>query len=648
MSSGSDNSNILPFMIGTAGHVDHGKTSLVRNLSGFDTDRHPEERNRGMSIDFGVAPFSLPSGRLVGIIDVPGHEDFIRNMVAGASSIDLLMLVVAADDSVMPQTKEHLRILKLLGVSKLIAVITKTDLVSEEILPLVREEVQKLAGEHGFGEIRVFPVSNSSKAGIEELRAALDEISIPKREEDLERAFRMDVRAVFSMKGHGTVITGVPKSGVIHSGDTLELLPPKQQSIVRGIQTYRQESSSAQAHVSSAINLRDLDASLAHRGMTLCAKGVYNSVQHALGQVKNDSSNLSIRKRAKFRLHAGTAAVTVSMRVIDRDEIPPGGEAYAHFRFEQPLVLATGDRFLLRGIGSESTYGGGRILGVNTGRPRRLSDEFFERLVQASEALQTSDFFSSQLYVGERIVFQDSEILLQTQCLEALAQRQLKDKTAAKLIAPIGTAAWLFLPRLNELVMRLKKALTKYHLLNPHAWGMKPNYVAELLQIPVGSFDQLFQYLGKSKELQLKHGRLALNTFQPQISARELQLREGALDAITKAGNQSLAKGNLLEALPMSSVEQRTVVKLLTEENLIVVLGNNFLLRSVYDDCREMLLDLFRAQKVVDLAAFREKSGTSRNVAALILDSFDAEGLTKRTEAGRVLLPSKKSERNKS
>lgn len=642
MPESNSKSTILPYMIGTAGHVDHGKTSLVRNLTGFNTDRHPEEQQRGMSIDFGVAPFELPSGRTVGIIDVPGHEDFIRNMVAGASSIDLLMLVVAADDAVMPQTVEHMRILKLLGVSKLIAVITKIDLVSEDILALAKEDIAKLVTAHGFPDAKIFSVSNTTQSGITELRSALDSFAVEHESTDLKRAFRMDVRAVFSMKGHGTVITGVPKSGKLVVGETLELLPGGSQSAVRGIQTYRREADSTEAHISSALNLRDFNADAAHRGMSLCAPGVYQVAQHALAQVQNDSTNITLRKRAKFRFHAGTGAVNVSARVIDRENVPPGGQAFVHFRFEQPLVLAAGDKFLIRGLGTEGTAGGGRILGVNTGRPKRMSEEFFDRLVRASEMLESGDIFLSQLFVGEAIVFHESSLLALTQRTNEEARKLLKEKSADKTLASLGSGAWLFVPRLEELATRLKKALTRYHFLNPYAWGMKPNYVADMLRIPVGGFDLLFQHLGKDEELQLKYGRLALRSFQPHISARELQLRESVLDAITKTGIRSLAKGDLLDAFPMTNVEQRTVIKLLVEEQLITVLGTNFLLTSIYDDCRQKLLELFKSHNVVELGAFREVTGASRNVAALVLDSFDADGLTRRTEAGRVLQGSKK------
>ncbi|MFN8391898.1 MAG: selenocysteine-specific translation elongation factor [Bdellovibrionota bacterium] len=628
---------IIPLMIGTAGHVDHGKTSLVKNLTGHETDRHPEERERGMSIDFGIAPFVLSDGRVAGIIDVPGHEDFIRNMVAGASSIDVLMLVVAADDSVMPQTVEHLRIVQLLGMAKLLVVVTKSDLVSPDILGVVKEELRELILRAGFPDAPILTVSNITQEGIAEVRQTLERfVDVPPRDEG-RRAFRMDIRSVFSMKGHGTVLTGVPRAGSLRAGEEVEILPLGTKATVRSIQNYRRQTDQTAAHVSSAINLRDVDASTIHRGMTLAKSGVYRSVETAIALFKNDSFE-PIAKRAKFRFASGTSTVNVSARLIAHEELAPGATGFMHIRLEPGLVLAAGDRYILRPTAAGPTIGGGMVLAVDTGRMRRISDDLLERLDAAHEAAESGDYFMSQLYAGPRAVFRNVELLRLTQCLEADATLMLKERIREGKLTDLGGNCSIITSRIGEVGRALTKAVGRYHLLNRYAWGMKPAYVTELLGIEPGAFDTLFGLLKADTELVQKHSRLALSSFQPQVDGAQIKQRELVLDAITKAGITSIARGSLLDQTKLTEKDLRHITKLLADEDLIVVLQNNYLLRTLYESTRQQLLQLFTEQPLIEINDFRARTQTSRNVAALILDSFDAEGMTKRTEAGRTLV----------
>jgi selenocysteine-specific elongation factor len=639
----AEQAEILPIMIGTAGHVDHGKTSLVRNLTGIDTDRMQEEKQRGLSIDFGVAPLMLRGNRTVGIIDVPGHEDFIRNMTAGASSIDILMLVVAADDSIMPQTVEHLRIVKLLGMSRLLAVITKADLSDLETLEFVREDVGEFLTRAGYPAAPIHVVSNVSGAGMDGLRDILEQM-VAESEAELRRkmpdtrAFRMDVRSVFSMKGHGTVITGVPSAGRLSVGDPLILEPGGIPTAVRGIQNYRRTTGQTEAHMSSAINIRDGDPAQIGRGMSLVAPGSYSLSATAIAAFDNDSEDFVMPKRGTFRFHCGTGAAAVSCRLIAAETAEPGEQRFLHLRFPAPRIVAAGDRFILRAESSGKTLGGGIILAVQTGRMRRYTADSLPRFETAHAAARAGDFFGSQLIAGSQMVFRGSELLRLTQCVSTAAAERVTDKKENGELIDLGGDCWAVRCRLDDLRFAVSRALHSYHQLNRSSWGMKPSHALSLLHIESATAEHLTRILQDgNSEICLKHGRLALQSFQPNISAKEIALREAMLQAVSEAGIVSVARGILLQTLGISGPELRTITRLLVDEDRIVVLGNNFLLGELYERCRERLLELFTGTTTVELNAFREATGTSRNIATLILDSFDAQGLTKRTDAGRVL-----------
>jgi selenocysteine-specific elongation factor len=357
-------------MIGTAGHVDHGKTSLVRCLTGFDTDRRPEERARGLSIDFDVAPFPLPDGRVAGIIDVPGHEDFVRNMVAGASSIDVLMLIVAADDAVMPQTVEHLKIARLMGMSALLTVITKIDLVDKEQLLLVEDDVRGFLAENGYADSPIYFASITTGAGIEEIRQGVAALAAGIERKQSDKAFRMFVRVSFSMKGHGTVVTGVPCSGSIKAGDPLELLPSGEKLTLRSVQTYREEVEEAVSHRSSALNIREAPVSMFARGMTLCEPGVFRPTRSLLVHFDN-LEDKPLKHRGEYRFHVGTAAIVCRIKTLHGEALSPRASGFLHLVLKEPCAVCAGDRFVLRSLSPASTLGGGLVLGANPGRVRR-------------------------------------------------------------------------------------------------------------------------------------------------------------------------------------------------------------------------------------------------------------------------------------
>jgi selenocysteine-specific elongation factor len=626
-------------LVGTAGHVDHGKTSLVKNLTGCDTDRLPEEKARGLSIDLGFAPCLLPSRRIVGIVDVPGHSDFIRNMVAGAASIDVLLLVVAADDGVMPQTEEHTTILKLLRTPQVMVALTKIDLVSPARVEEVRQDLADFMARMGFPDAPIVGVSNKTLEGLGELRQTLTALveRASQRSPD-GRVFRMNVERIFSVKGLGTVVTGIPLSGTIHVSEKAELLPARLPTMIRAIQTFKFDTELAQAHVCAALSLRDVETGQAARGMTLAAPGFFAPVTSVLASLQNVSGTFCFKHATSVMLHTGTSVAQAVVKLLDLAALPPGRDGFALIKFEDPLVFAAGDQFIVRSLSPVMTVGGGRVLTTSARRMGKFTPEFAGWLRQATQAAQANDPLGSELHAGNRAVFRTSELLRLTQLPEAAALENLRAKEQTGELVPLGGSVWMVASKIQELQQVLEPAVAHYHRANKYAWGLSPAHVCKLLGVDAQCFPKLAERLCAGGTLALKHGRLALAAFQPSLSASQMKLREELLARITAAGVNAPARGNLMAELKISDTEMRLMTNLLVEEGLVKVLDKNLLSGAIYATCRQKLLGLFSQKPVVDIAAFREATGVNRKLATEILEAFDAEGLTKRVETGRVLI----------
>jgi selenocysteine-specific elongation factor len=640
-----------PALVGTAGHVDHGKTSLVQWLTGCDTDRLPEEKARGLSIDLGFAPCLLPGKRIVGIVDVPGHTDFIRNMVAGAASIDVLLLVTAADDGVMPQTDEHIKIVKLLRTPHVMVALTKTDLVAPERVVQVRADLSAFLADNGFPDAPVVPVSNKTGDGIEEVRQALTALveRATQRPPD-PRVFRMNVERTFSVKGLGTVVTGIPLSGRIGVGGKAELLPAGKPCVIRTIQTFKFDTDAAQASVCAAINIRDVEPEDAARGMTLAAPGYFQPTTAVVATLRNVSTTFCFKRMTDVRLHAGTSSVLATARLLpappspdapatsatDEEELRPGYEGFALLKLAEPMVLAAGDQYILRSLSPVATVAGGTVLSSRPQQIKGKHPEIAERLHAAAASVRQGDLLGAELLAGPEPALPASGLQRLTQLPEPRATEAIRASEARGQIVNLG-GAWLVAARREELLRVLRPALTRYHAEHRYAWGMAPAHVCSLLSLEAQCFPKLAEALCAGKEFAVKHGRLARADFQPAISASEMKVRDDLLGRITAAGINAPARGDLATAMKLSEQEMRLAVQLLVEDGSIKVLDKNLIAAEVYASCRRKLIELFAATPVVDITAFRKALGASRNLAFIMLDAFDGEGLTRRVENGRVL-----------
>ncbi|MGZ3597793.1 MAG: selenocysteine-specific translation elongation factor, partial [Syntrophales bacterium] len=351
------------FIIGTAGHVDHGKTALIKAITGIDTDRLKEEKERGISIELGFASLNLPDGRTFGIVDVPGHERFIRNMVSGASGIDMVIMVIAADEGVMPQTREHLHICSLLGIKKGLVALTKADMVADEWLDLVKDDVHEFLKGTFLEASPVVPVSSITGAGIEELLDALGRVAADIQGESDAGIFRLPVDRTFTMKGFGTVVTGTLISGDIELGEDVEILPPGVTAKVRGIQIHNQSVTVAEAGQRTAINLQGVEKDTIARGDVLARPRTLKPSMRldiCMEYLSNNSRKLKNRNLVRF--HVGTNEVIGRIILLDREDVEPGAKASAQVVLESPIVAMARDRFVIRSYSPVTTIGGGMIV----------------------------------------------------------------------------------------------------------------------------------------------------------------------------------------------------------------------------------------------------------------------------------------------
>ena len=373
-------------IIGTAGHIDHGKTTLVKALTGCDTDRLKEEKKRGISIELGFAPFTLPNGQKAAIVDMPGHERFIRHMLAGAFGIDFVLLTIAADEGIMPQTREHMDIIELLGVDKGIVVITKKDMVDEEWLMLVEDEIEEYLKESILAKAPIIAVSAITGEGIEELKEQIQTLSVLVQEKSSSGYARLPIDRVFSISGFGTVITGTLWSGKIKVGEILELMPSQKQVKIRTIQVHNEKTDTAFAGQRVAVNLQGIELNEIKRGYLLTTPGAFIPSYRIDARLRLlPASNRIIRNWNRIRFHLGTDEVLGRVVLLDRDELNPGEEAFVQIILEKQIVAQKGDAFVIRYYSPVTTIGGGTVIESNAAKQKRFKEEVLEELAIKEE-----------------------------------------------------------------------------------------------------------------------------------------------------------------------------------------------------------------------------------------------------------------------
>lgn len=636
---------IYNVVIGTAGHIDHGKSSLVRHLTGVDPDRLPEERDRGLTIDLGFAPMELASGERVGIIDVPGHERFIKNMVAGASGIDLVLLLVAADDSVMPQTREHLDIMTLLGVERGMLVINKVDLVEEEMVELVAEELEELVEGTFLEGAPVFRVSALSGDGIPEFREALEAaiLEIPRHTTD--GVFRMPIQRVFSAKGHGTVVTGIPVSGEVRAGDRVEVLPLGSEARVRSLQAYQVPVDVARAGHSTAINLSDVDYREVHRGMIVGSPGYFRATDMIEAKVRVlDGVRAPLLHQMAIRFHTGTVEAVGKLYLLEGKSIGAGEETFAQFRLEEPIVVSPGDRYVFRQQSPMVTLGGGEILDRSAWRLKSGKEYVIELLRQKEAALGSNlDFVRSLLSESHVKVLVKSEMA---------ARASLGDEELASILSELESSGeitparqhgtWLCRDGIEAGRKRVLSALDDCYREASHRVYVPKLEVRNRVRLDEAFFEELMVRLSADGALELhRGGKLSLPGREIELAPDE----KSAYDLLVSIFREKLFTPPRLEEIAAAQpgsistgLLERMQVLLIDQEELLSVSTDIVLHASAIEEARTRLRSLFEEKGEFTAAEAKDALGTSRKFAIPLLEYFDRVKLTRRVGDKRELV----------
>ena len=475
-------------VLGTAGHIDHGKTTLVKALTGINTDRLKEEQLRGITIELGFAWLDLPGGLRIGIVDVPGHEKFVKNMVAGATGIDVVAMVIAADEGVMPQTREHMEICQLLGVKYGFVVLTKTDLVDDEWLELVTDDIRKFVKDTFLDGAPLLPVSAVTGKGIPEFIKTLDELSpkIPGRSSS--GLFRLPVDRVFTMKGFGTVITGTLISGKVEVGETIMIYPSGVTSKVRGIQVHNESVNEAVAGMRTAINFQGLDKTSVDRGEVVSTPGALipgYMLDVSLHLLK--SNRKPVKNRTRVRFHTGTSEILGNLILLDREELLPGEETVAQIRLDSPTAVVKDDRFVLRSFSPVRTIAGGQILNPVPRKHKRFKPEVTEGLKSLSSLLPEeliAYYVAESGYMG--VSFSDLKVM--TNISEKHLDGNLQNLLSKKKIVLIDKESRIYLHQdgIENLKKEMHDFIDAYHKSNPLKAGMPK----EELEIQIAGFSE--------------------------------------------------------------------------------------------------------------------------------------------------------------
>jgi selenocysteine-specific elongation factor len=616
---------------GTAGHIDHGKTALVKALTGIDADRLEEEKRRGITIDIGFAHLQLTPQLRIGFVDVPGHERFVKNMLAGVGGIDLVLFVVAADESVKPQTREHFDICRLLGISRGIVVLTKADLVEQDILDLVQLEVEEFVEGSFLQGAPIVPVSSATGAGIDELRRAIENVCQSVTEKSTVGHFRLPIDRAFTAKGFGTVITGTLIAGSVSRDQEVELYPTGRRLRVRGVEVYGKPADRATAGQRTALNLADIDPAEIRRGMVLSIPGRFPAVRLLDCALDLLPSAKPLKHRAPVHFHTGTAEIEAEVRLLSgAPALKPGDRAYARIALREPVLVLPNDRFILRMFSPVITIAGGLV--VDTGGVRyRKTDNVAARL----DVLAGGDTAAKMaLLVGEsRYGIGASELTARTGLLERDLEAAMRTGFAiVRQPQPwLMDRAWFDRTR-----QHLTETVREFHRAHPLLPGIAKEDLRrrELSEAPPFVFDAL---LAEAKDIIVDGEIVHLHTHKVVLKQDEEQARAAIERAFEGAG---LAVPAVPEVLAKSGVEAataRSLLQILIRERRLIRISEDLVFhRSAIENLRNLLAGRKAAR--FSVGVFKDWTGISRKYAIPLLEYLDREHITRREGDHRLVL----------
>ncbi|MEB3284231.1 MAG: selenocysteine-specific translation elongation factor [Candidatus Sericytochromatia bacterium] len=628
----------LPFVLGFAGHVDHGKTSLIQALTGVNTDRLLEEQRRGMTIDLGFAACDLPGGGTISIIDVPGHERFLKNMLAGVGGIDAALLVVAADDGVMPQTREHLSILSLLGIREGIVALSKTDLVDADLVELASLDVREALKRSKLPDWSILPVSSATGAGIDRLRCALAELVATHSRPSSTGAMRLPIDRVFSKQGFGTVVTGTLRGGGVAEGDTLTLLPEGKTVRVRGVQVHSSKTSRALPGNRVAVNLSAIEHSELRRGDWLTASGVFEASRRLDIQLSLLAEANPVTHRTRIRLYHGSGEYIGRLRLLDKEEVLPGDNAFAQLILETPVVACFGDRLLLRRYSPTELLGGGMVLHATPGRSRR----HHEPTRQVFSLLSEGDIHRAVREVlrqsGERPVREDLLLAYFPPELREPAREWLRAEAFM-----VDNHTFLHPDGAEQVASSIKGALAAFHLALPWRRGLSAEELAKRTRQPLQKMAPILKALGSRGQVRATGKLLHLVEHHPVLTK---ELKSCHAEIIALFDRQPLAERADFEFLGNTVEWPALIEDMLEAGDLLRVGAQIYTTPQVLAAIHTRLRMAFEAHPLLTASQMRETIGTSRKYAIPFLEYLDTCGFTRRSGDQRALLAREPQEVN--
>ena len=623
--------------------MDHGKTCLIRALTGIDTDRLKEEKKRGITIELGFAWMDFPKGERVGIVDVPGHEKFVKNMLAGVAGMDMVMLVVAADEGIMPQTVEHLDILSILGVRCGVVVITKTDAADPELTELVEEDVRELVKGTFLEDAPVVPVSVYKNQGIDRLRDTLYQMyqGLPEHKET--RAFRLPVDRVFTLKGFGTVVTGTLFGGRIKKEQEAYLYPKNTSVKIRSIQVHETNVEEAHAGQRVALNLPDRKKQEIRRGDVVALKNsMYPTMMADVSLTVLRHTQRSVKNGSRVHVYHGTRELLGKVILLDRDELKAGETCYAQLRLEEETVLEKGERFVIRFYSPAETIGGGTVLDICPRKHKRNDQKVLEACrIKESGTREEMLELSAWEHWGSFFT------------LEELAGRSALDKSGLKHTAE-KLAERKILVRLNENLYihrqemdfyrkRAETVLDEFHKANPLKEGMGIEELRSRMKIAEGKLaDDILAVLKAEKVIKEEHGLISKKRFRVVLKEDEDAMVKEILNHYLDEGFAPLATEIYLKEHRNQKKFPAVFTSLLNKKALIRLDVQYCVHRDYYEKAKTAFREMAEKKPEVALGEYRDYLGCSRKVAVALLEHFDKNGFTRKTEGGRVLKASGK------
>ncbi len=619
------------FVVGTAGHIDHGKSALVLALTKIDPDRLEEEKRRGMTIDLGFAYMQLPSGRRVGIVDVPGHRRFLKNMLAGVHGIDAVLLVIAADEGPMPQTREHLAIIDLLGIEHGVVVLTKSDLVDEAWLRLVRDDVMALVAGSSLRQAPIVSVSSSTGAGLDELRTALDaELAKTAPRPDLGRP-RLPIDRSFAMSGFGTVVTGTLVGGALQQGAELALLPAGRRVRIRGLQQHNQPVEEARPGSRTAVNLSGLDHSEVRRGDVLALPGTLPASRRLDARLVVLPGVQPLRHHQQLQMYHETNEVMIELNLLEGDELRGGEAGWVQLFATQPVVALDGDRFILRVPSPTATVAGGVIVDSAARRHRRRDPAVLQDLAARERADPAT---SAVLELGKH-----PWGLKETELAGRLGVSAAQLETILAPLIDRGAVRRLNSRRLTrqqweQLMTRVLSVLTAYHEAQPLRRGMPKEELRSRTGIPAELFAELLTVLAADQAVVDQGGEVAAADHHPTLTSDQ----EAAIGAfVAELEGQPFNPPPLPDLVRRYRLTPALLQYLVLDGRVVRVNEDTAFARSAYDDAVRRLRRHLIEHRTLTVAAARDVLGSSRRYVLPLLEWLDAQKITRRVGDDRIL-----------